>query len=137
MCGKTPSITAVEDFDSEELCGLKISDEEEPVEGISPDELAKRIDSGDEMLIVDVREPHERTLLRFPGAVAIPIGQRARRQNDFNPDHDTIFVCKEGQRSILAIRTMREAGYKGPMYNLKGGTDAMKDIIFSHESAWL
>ena len=137
LCGKTPSITAVEDFDYEELCGLKISDEEEPVEGISPDELAKRIDSGDEMLIVDVREPHERTLLRFPGAVAIPIGQLARRQNEFNPDHDTIFVCREGQRSILAIRTMREAGYKGPMYNLKGGTDAMKDIIFSHESAWL
>ena len=137
MCGDAPSITAVEDIDYEELCGLKVSDEEEPVEGFTPDELAKRIDNGDEILIVDVREPHERSILRFPGAVAIPIGQLARRQNELNPDHDTIFVCKEGQRSILAIRTLREAGYKGPMYNLKGGIDAMKDIIFSHESAWL
>ena len=137
LCGDAPSITAVEDIDYEELCGLKVSDEEEPVEGFTPDELAKRIDNGDEILIVDVREPHERSILRFPGAVAIPIGQLARRQNELNPDHDTIFVCKEGQRSILAIRTLREAGYKGPMYNLKGGIDAMKDIIFSHESAWL
>lgn len=137
LCGDAPSITAVEDYDYEELCGLKLSDDEEPIEGLTPDELAKRIDDGDEMLIVDVREPHERSLLRFPGAVAIPIGQLARRLNEFNPDRDTIFVCKEGQRSILAIRTIREVGYKGPVYNLKGGTDAMKDIIFSHESAWL
>lgn len=137
LCGDDPSIDTVEDFDYEELCGLKISDDEEPIEGFTPDELARRIDNGDQMLIVDVREPHERSLLRFPGAVVIPIGQLARRQNELDPDQDTIFVCKEGLRSILAIRTVREAGYKGPVYNLKGGIDAMKDIIFSHEGAWL
>ncbi|MBO7356272.1 MAG: ThiF family adenylyltransferase, partial [Lachnospiraceae bacterium] len=137
LCGDDPSIDAVEDFDYEELCGLKIPDDEEPIEGFTPDELAQRIDNGDPMLIVDVREPHERSLLRFPGAVVIPIGQLARRQNELDPDQDTIFVCKEGLRSILAIRTVREAGYKGPVYNLKGGIDAMKDIIFSHEGAWL
>ena len=52
---------------------------------------------------------------------------------------DTVsaFVCKDGKRSILAINTLRAAGYMGPMYNLKGGIDAMKDIIFSNEGAWL
>ena len=88
-------------------------------------------------VLIDVREPHERAILRFPHAIVIPIGQLARRKNELNPEQDTIFVCKEGKRSILAINTLREAGYMGPMYNLKGGIDAMKDIIFSNEGAWL
>ena len=89
------------------------------------------------MTIIDVREPHERTINRFENAIAIPIGQLARRQKELNPEIDTIFICKEGKRSILAVNTLREAGYKGPMYNLKGGMDAMKDILFSHDGAWL
>ena len=137
ICGADPSIFKVEDFDYEDFCGLKESEDEIPVEGFTPEELAKRIENLDPMIIVDVREPHERAMLRFPNALVIPIGQLARRQNELNPDLDTVFVCKEGKRSILAINTLREAGYKGPMYNLKGGIDAMKDIVFSHEGAWL
>ena len=103
----------------------------------TPEELAKRIENGDQMTLVDVREPHERAIMRFPNAIVIPIGQLARRKNELNPEIDTIFICREGKRSILAINTLREAGYAGPMYNLKGGIEAMKDIIFSHEGAWL
>ncbi len=135
LCGNNPVITGVEDFDYEEFCGLRESEDEVPIEGFTPDELAKRIENGDDITIVDVREPHERAILRFPNAIVIPIGQLARRQNELDPEKDTIFVCKEGKRSILAINTLREAGYKGPLYNLKGGIDAMKDIIFSHEGA--
>ncbi|MGX8703954.1 MAG: rhodanese-like domain-containing protein, partial [bacterium] len=98
---------------------------------------AARIENGDPITIIDVREPHERAILRFPHAIVIPIGQLARRQNELNPEQDTVFICKEGKRSILAINTLREAGYKGPMFNLKGGIDAMRDIVFSHEGAWL
>ena len=137
ICGTHPTIKGVEDFDYEEFCGLKQVEEEIPVEGFTPEELAKRIENGDAITIVDVREPHERAILRFPHAIVIPIGQLARRKNELNPEQDTIFVCKEGKRSILAINTLREAGYMGPMYNLKGGIDAMKDIIFSNEGAWL
>lgn len=81
--------------------------------------------------------PHERAIHRFPDAIVIPIGQLARRQKELDPDVDTIFICKEGKRSILAINTLREAGYKGPMYSLKGGIDAAQHIIFSNEGAWL
>ena len=136
ICGNNPTITNVEDFDYEEFCGLKVNDEI-PVEGFTPEELAKKIDNGDPMTIVDVREPHERAILRFPNAVVIPIGQLARRQKELDPNKDTVFICKQGKRSILAINTLREAGYTGPLYNLKGGVDAMKDIMFSHEGAWL
>ena len=137
ICGTTAVITRVEDYDYEELCGIKQVEEEITVEGLTPDELSRRIESGDLITIVDVREPHERAIMRFPNAIVIPIGQLARRKNELDPEIDTVFICKSGQRSILAINTLREAGYTGPMYNLKGGIDAMKDMIFPHEGAWL
>ena len=137
ICGGHAVITKVEEFDYEEFCGLKEVEEEIPIEGFTPEELAKRIENGDRMTLVDVREPHERAIMRFPNAIVIPIGQLARRKNELDPEIDTIFICREGKRSILAINTLREAGYAGPMYNLKGGIEAMKDIIFTHEGAWL
>lgn len=137
ICGKHPVIFGVEDFDYEDFCGLNEEEYELPVEGIEPEELAARIDSGEPLTIVDVREPHERAVIRFPNAIVIPIGQLARRQKELDPDIDTVFICREGKRSILAINTLREAGYQGPMYNLKGGMESARQIIFSHEGAWL
>lgn len=137
ICGKNPEILQVENFDYDDFCGLKQDETENTIEGIEAEELAARIDRGDELTIVDVREPHERSIMRFPNAIVIPIGQLARRQKELNPEIDTIFICREGKRSILAINTLREAGYKGAMYNLKGGMEAARNIIFSHEGAWL
>lgn len=137
VCGKDPAIFRVENFDYEDFCGLRQEEGEIPIEGIEVDELAARIERGEELTIVDVREPHERAVVRFPNAMVIPIGQLARRQKELNPDIDTIFICREGKRSILAINTLREAGYKGPMYNLKGGMEAARNIIFPNEGAWL
>jgi adenylyltransferase/sulfurtransferase len=125
ICGQNRTITEIEDFDYEDFCGLtQQKEEEEKVEGIEPKELKRRIDEGEKVTIVDVREPHERAIAKFPEAIVIPIGQLERRQKELDPDVDTVFVCKEGKRSILAVNTLREAGYKGPLYNLRGGTNA-------------
>ncbi len=137
LCGLSKTILSVEEFDYDDFCGLKEPDEETPVEGLTPEELTKRMDSGEPLTIIDVREPHERAIMRFPNAIIIPIGQLARRMKELDPEVDTVFICKSGKRSILAINTLREAGYEGNMYNLKGGFDAMKDIVLSHEGAWL
>ncbi|MBQ7678383.1 MAG: ThiF family adenylyltransferase [Butyrivibrio sp.] len=137
VCGSHPTIGAAQDIDYEELCGLKTDPDEEPVETIEPEELARRMANEERLTIIDVREPHERAIRKFPGTVAIPIGQLARRQKELDPDIDTLFVCREGKRSILAIRTLREAGYTGPMYSLKGGLEAAVQIIFPNEGAWL
>lgn len=137
VCGKNPSIFELQALDYEEFCGMKQEEVEIPVEGIGADELAARIEKGDPLTIVDVREPNERAIQRFPNAIVIPIGQLARRQKELDPETDTVFICREGKRSIQAILTLREAGYKGAMYSLKGGVEAAKDIIFSHEGAWL
>lgn len=125
LCGTNRTITEIEDFDYEDFCGITQQREEESeVEGIEPKELKRRIDEGDSITIIDVREPHERAIAKFPDAKVIPIGQLERRQKELDSSKDTVFVCKEGKRSILAVNTLREAGYTGPLYNLKGGTNA-------------
>lgn len=137
ICGRHPSIFAVEGIDYQELCGIRREEEEEEIASIDPKELADRMERGDRMTLVDVREPHERAITRFAGAIVIPIGQLERRKGELDPAIDTIFICKEGKRSILAIRTLREAGYEGPMYTLKGGLDASKNLVLAHDGAWL
>lgn len=137
VCGKTPSVTEITEYDYEDFCGLKPAEDEIPVETIAAEELAARIEKGEPVTIVDIREPHERAIHRFPNAIVIPIGQLARRQKELDPDIDTVFICTEGKRSILAVNTLREAGYVGPMYSLKGGMDAAKNVIFANEGAWL
>ena len=125
VCGKNPTIKELEEYDYEDFCGLKQQEEEtEAVEAIEAKELKRRMDAGEPLTIIDVREPHERAIVKFPDAKVIPIGQLARRQNELNPEIDTVFVCKQGQRSILAVNTLREAGYQGRCYNLKDGTNA-------------
>lgn len=130
ICGRHATIKELEEFDYEEFCGLKKQQEEEaPVEAIEAKVLKQRLDDGEDIMIIDVREPHERAIVKFPDAKVIPIGQLARRQNELNPKMDTVFICKEGKRSILAINTLREAGYTGPMYNLKDGINTWaKDV---------
>lgn len=137
ICGKSPSITEITEYDYDDFCGLKPAEDENPVETVETEELIARIEKGEPVTIVDVREPHERAIHRFPNAIVIPIGQLARRQKELDPDIDTVFICTEGKRSILAVNTLREAGYVGPMYSLKGGMDAAKNIIFANEGAWL
>ena len=137
VCGDNAHMLDVREYDYDELCGISESEEEIPVESIEAEVLIDRIEKGDDITIIDVREPHERAIRRFPNAIVIPIGQLARRKKELDPTKDTIFVCREGKRSILAINTLREAGYDGPMYNLKGGIEATKHIIFSNEGAWL
>ena len=125
ICGKNPTITKLKEFDYEDFCGIKKQEEEEePVEAIAAKNLKQRLDNGEKITIIDVREPHERAIVKFLDAKVIPIGQLARRQNELDPTIDTVFVCKEGKRSILAVNTLREAGYTGKMYNLKDGINA-------------
>ena len=137
VCGSDPAIRSMDDFDSEEFERTQETAPQLPIGSIEPDELAHLIEGGVPLMIVDVREPHERSALRFPNAVPIPIGQFERRLREFDPGLETVFVCKSGRRSLLAAETLRGLGYTGPVSSLAGGIDAMKDIMFSHEGAWL
>jgi adenylyltransferase/sulfurtransferase len=122
VCGENPSIHELIDY--EEFCGLKGDAGEEPVETISAGELKKRLDHDEPLQIIDIREPHERAIAKFPHAKPIPLGQMVRRMDEFDEKIDAVFVCKIGRRSVFAIRALRDAGYKGKLLNLQDGFNA-------------
>jgi sulfur-carrier protein adenylyltransferase/sulfurtransferase len=122
VCGKAPSIHELIDY--EQFCGLKKKADEKPIETITALELKKRLDNGDKIQFIDIREPHERAIVKFPDALVIPLGQLERRMDELDPSIDAVFLCKIGQRSILGIRALQEAGYKGKLLNLLDGLNA-------------
>ncbi|MDR3209582.1 MAG: hypothetical protein LBT36_03030 [Oscillospiraceae bacterium] len=87
-------------------------------------QLKARLDAGDALQIIDIREPHERAIVKFPNSKAIPLGQISRRIDEFDPAVDAVFLCKIGSRSVFAIRALQNAGYKGKLLNLTDGVNA-------------
>lgn len=125
VCGKNPTVTELVDY--QEFCGLvSHQQQEDPIEGISAEELRARIDSGEPLQLIDIREPHERALSPFRQARAVPYGQLVRRIEEFDPDVDLVFLCTIGQRSVFAIRALQRAGYRGTLLNLRGGVTGWK-----------
>ncbi|MDR2132624.1 MAG: molybdopterin-synthase adenylyltransferase MoeB, partial [Clostridiales Family XIII bacterium] len=122
VCGEKRSVRALMDY--ERFCGLGQSGEDAPVETLTALELRARLDAGDPIQLIDIREPHERDAARFPNAKAIPLGRLTRRMDEFDQGVDAVILCGVGQRSLYAIRALREAGYAGRLFNLRGGVDA-------------
>ncbi|MCL1956111.1 MAG: molybdopterin-synthase adenylyltransferase MoeB [Fibromonadales bacterium] len=122
VCGKNPTIHELIDY--EQFCGLKKNQESKPIDTITAIELKKRMDNGDKIQFIDIREPHERAIVKFPDAIIMPLGQLERRMDELDPSIDAVFLCKIGQRSILGIRALQEAGYKGKLMNLQDGLNA-------------
>lgn len=122
LCGEHPSIHELIDY--EEFCGLKPDTAEVPVESVTAQELHTWIEEGKPLQLIDIREPHERAIAKFPQAKVIPLGQIVRRIGEFDPTVDAVFLCKIGQRSIFAIRALQRAGYQGRVMNLKDGLNA-------------
>ena len=122
VCGKNPTIRELIDY--EQFCGLKKTQDSEPIETVTAVDLKKRLDNGDKIQFIDIREPHERAIVKFPDAIIMPLGQLIRRMDELDPNIDSVFLCKIGQRSILGINALREAGYKGRLLNLQDGLNA-------------
>jgi len=122
ICGLHPTIHALIDY--EEFCGLKPSSDEVPIESVTALELKAWLDAKKPVQLIDIRESHERNILKFPDAKVIPLGQITRRIDEFDPAVDAVFLCKIGQRSIFAIQALQHAGYKGRLLNLKDGINA-------------
>jgi adenylyltransferase/sulfurtransferase len=83
-------------------------------------ELKQRLDRGDKLTLVDVREPNEYQINRIPGTVLIPLGEVPRRYAELNKDDEIVVHCKMGGRSAKAADFLRSVGFKRVL-NLKGG----------------
>lgn len=96
---------------------------------ITATELKQRLERGDDLQIIDVREPKEYDAARLEGARLIPLGQVVGRMNEIDPSRETVVHCKMGGRSAKAIEALQAAGFKGRLVNLKGGITAWSNDV--------
>lgn len=99
------------------------------MEEITATELKRRMDAGDDLQVLDVREDKEFAFARIPGTVHIPLGQVVTRQGELDPARETVVHCKLGGRSANAIAALQKAGYTGRLVNLKGGITAWSNEV--------
>jgi adenylyltransferase/sulfurtransferase len=120
MCGTHRKIHKLIDYN--EFCGIR--GEEEPemdlhVPEITAHELKERLDRGDEIFILDVREPHEYQICNLKGHL-IPLGELPRRVHELDSSHEIVAHCRSGKRSAEAVDFLRKAGFR-KVLNLRGG----------------
>jgi molybdopterin/thiamine biosynthesis adenylyltransferase/rhodanese-related sulfurtransferase len=128
ICGPNRTITKLIDY--EEFCGIR--GEEAPavtngIPEITPTELKTRLDRGDDLFILDVREPHEYQICHLNGKL-IPLGELPRRVSELDSSKEMVVHCRSGKRSADAIQFLQKAGFK-KLWNLKGGTLAWSDQV--------
>jgi molybdopterin/thiamine biosynthesis adenylyltransferase/rhodanese-related sulfurtransferase len=120
MCGTDRKIHHLIDYN--EFCGIRGEEEPESnlvVPEISASELKQRLDQGDELFILDVREPHEYQICNLKGHL-IPLGELPRRVHELDSSHEIVAHCRSGKRSAEAVDFLRKAGFR-KIHNLHGG----------------
>jgi len=117
-------------IDYEEFCGIRGEEAPAPdlnVPEITPTELKSRQDRGDELFLVDVREPHEYQICNLKGHL-IPLGELPRRLHELDTSQETVIYCRSGRRSAEAVDFLRKTGFR-KVLNLKGGILAWSDEV--------
>ena len=89
---------------------------------ITPTELKARLDDGDVLVLVDVREPHEVEIADLPdhGQTLIPTNEFAQRFGELDPESELVIYCRTGSRSEWAAAILLQSGYERVL-NLRGG----------------
>lgn len=119
ICGDQPKMTQLIDYEA--FCGIQregTSGGGSEVE-ITPIELKKRLDDGEKIFILDVREPHEYQLVHIGGHL-IPLKELSQRFSELDPDQEIVCHCHHGGRSARAVAFLKERGFK-KVKNLVGG----------------
>jgi rhodanese-related sulfurtransferase len=96
------------------------------ISAIEPTALKARLDRGERVFILDVREPFEISLAPFPGATHIPMGDIPSRLTELDPDLETVVVCHHGVRSAQVAMYLARMGFEHVL-NLSGGIDAWSE----------
>ena len=90
---------------------------------ISPTELKERMTRGDDIQVIDVREPFEHEVARVEGAQLLPLSRFPEWADALDPEAEIIFMCHHGIRSAQVCAYLARQGFKR-LYNLAGGIDS-------------
>ncbi len=128
-CGDEPTVTGLIDY--EEFCGMN----EEPAgaavdEEIGAAELKERLDRGDPIALIDVREPFEWGIANLEGygARLIPMDDVPARVDELDPGDEIVFICRSGARSMQVTEYLRQRGFARAR-NLRGGVLAWGEEV--------
>ncbi len=130
MCGEKRTITKLIDY--YEFCGIRGEEAPAPatqVPEMTPRELKARLDRGDDLFVLDVREVHEYQICNINGHL-IPLGEVPRRVQELDSSKEIVVHCKGGKRSAEAAEFLSKAGFR-KLWNLKGGILAWSDEVDS------
>jgi len=125
VCGDNPTISAPIDY--EEFCRGPVEKDwfavEEEVGSMSVRELKRKMDKGESLTLIDVRESDEFEIAKIPGSRLIPLSEFERRLTELPRSGALVFHCHSGGRSAHAAQLAKAAGFEN-VYNLEGGIDA-------------
>jgi sulfur-carrier protein adenylyltransferase/sulfurtransferase len=127
VCGTNPTIRELIDYNH--FCGIRgeASEVTSTVPEIRPEELKARLDAGDDIFILDVREPHEYQICNIGGHL-IPLGDLPARMSELDTSREIVAHCRSGVRSAKAVTLLRQAGF-GKAKNLAGGILAWSESV--------
>ena len=128
VCGEHRTVTKLMDYT--EFCGIRgeeTSSMAANVPEITPRELKSRLDRGDDLFILDVREPQEYRICHLNGRL-IPLGEIPQRVGELDRSREIVVHCRSGKRSADAVEFLQRAGFQ-KIWNLKGGILAWSDEV--------
>jgi len=130
VCGEHRTVTKLIDYD--QFCGIapaakQAAFEKNGVPQLSVKELKHRMDAGEDLFILDVREPFEYKIANIGGKL-IPQGEVPARLGEIDRNREIIVQCKSGNRSQRIAEFLKQAGYPR-VVNLAGGILAWADEI--------
>ena len=127
VCGVNPTVRELIDYN--QFCGVRGEEVASAiaVPEIQPVELKRRLDTGDDIFVLDVREPHEYQICNLSGYL-IPVGDLPRRVHELDSSRDIVVYCRSGARSAKAVEFLRQAGFKN-VANLAGGILRWSDTV--------
>lgn len=120
-CGAHPTITLI---DYETYCSVDHATDPQPAfQQQSARQVKARLDAGERLLLLDVREPYELQLSALDGALNVPMSEMAARWSEIPREQPVVVFCHTGVRSASLIDALREVGYTN-LINMAGGIDA-------------
>ena len=128
VCGENPTVTELIDY--QEFCGIpqaNAAEEENGVPEITVRDLKSKLDRGEEVNVLDVREPHEYDVANI-GVRLIPLGELPQRLVELDQDEYFVVHCKTGGRSARAVKLLQDSGFQN-VFNVKGGITAWSEEI--------
>ena len=131
VCGDNPTVTELIDY--ERFCGISPNAEEGKAmdqDGLSVLELKELLDKGENIDLIDVREPYEWDIgnLGPQGAKLIPLNELRDRTDEIDGDTEVVVYCRTGARSARAVEFLKGQGFRR-VRNLEGGIRAWSEEV--------